>query len=157
MARVAGNLKNDTKTVNIRTLKNVIKIEDGDDFISTMTSLLIIFVILSIASTESQENQINIGQKTTISALKFTGNLHTTSKVISPPIQFNEFRSRIFEWIMLLFLDNFIRTFYDTTYDNVVFVSRGSINNSDENLDQYITLMVSAQKLMIKFTSIYLR
>ena len=54
-------------------------------------------------------------------------------------------------------IDNFIKTFYDDNYDNVVFVSRSSLNNSDESLDQFITLMISAQKLTIKFTSIYFR
>ena len=53
--------------------------------------------------------------------------------------------------------DHFIRTFHDDTYDNVVVVSRSSLNNSDTSLDQFTTLMVSAQKSLIKFTTIYFR
>ena len=45
----------------------------GGQFDSVMALLFVMFGILSISTIESQENQIDDSQKTTISALKFTG------------------------------------------------------------------------------------
>ena len=43
------------------------------EFDFSMTLLFVIFGILSISTIESQQNQLDDSQKTTISALKFTG------------------------------------------------------------------------------------
>ena len=43
------------------------------EFDFPMTLLFVIFGILSISTIESQQNQLDDSQKTTISALKFTG------------------------------------------------------------------------------------
>ena len=43
------------------------------EFDFAMTLLFVMFSILSISTIESQQNQVDDSQKTTISALKFTG------------------------------------------------------------------------------------
>ena len=45
-----------------------------DNFIFILSYSFVLCVILSVNDTNSQQNEDNIGQKTTISALKFTGN-----------------------------------------------------------------------------------
>ena len=45
-----------------------------DNFIFILSYSFVLCIILSVDNTNSQQNQESNGQKTTISALKFTGN-----------------------------------------------------------------------------------
>ena len=117
------------------------------------TCIFIIVLIWTITITNSQIEKQVPSQNSTIIALKFTGmSIYHVNNDIYIKITINGGLA-----FSIFITDHFIRTFHDDTYDNVVVVSRSSLNNSDTSLDQFTTLMVSAQKSLIKFTTIYFR
>ena len=59
--------------------------------------------------------------------------------------------------IALRFTDYFIRTFSDDAYDNVIVLSKDILSKSDTNLEEFITFVVSSQKTLIQFTTIFFR
>ena len=120
-----------------------------------MSTCIFIFVLIwTITITNSQIEKQVPSQNSTIIALKFTGMsiFHVNNDICMYIITINSGLA-----FSIFITDHFIRTFHDDTYDNVVVVSRSSLNNSDTSLDQFTTLMVSAQKSLIKFTTIYFR
>ena len=55
------------------------------------------------------------------------------------------------------FSDIFTQTFYDAKYDNVVFVTKGSINFHDEVFDEYKTIVQSSENSMIRYSVLNIR
>ena len=123
-----------------------------------MSTCIFIFVLIwTITITNSQIEKQVPSQNSTIIALKFTGMsiYHINNDICIYKVDKITINGGLAFSIFIT--DHFIRTFHDDTYDNVVVVSRSSLNNSDTSLDQFTTLMVSAQKSLIKFTTIYFR
>ena len=121
------------------------------------TCIFIFVLIWTITITNSQIEKQVPSQNSTIIALKFTGmyTYHANNGICIYKVDKITINGGLASSIFIT--DHFIRTFHDDTYDNVVVVSRSSLNNSDTSLDQFTTLMVSAQKSLIKFTTIYFR
>ena len=124
-----------------------------------MSTCIFIFVLIwTITITNSQIEKQVPSQNSTIIALKFTGmSIYPLNNDICIYKKVDKITINVGLAFSIFITDHFIRTFHDDTYDNVVVVSRSSLNNSDTSLDQFTTLMVSAQKSLIKFTTIYFR
>ena len=125
---------------------------------SLLINLWILLINLNFANSNSIESENKPFHKSRIAALKTAGN--NGNKSLSNYLQLVRYKitsvaiqtKRIYN-----FSDIFTKTFYDTKYDNVVFVTKAGIESYDEVLEEYKTIVQSSETSMIRYSVLNIR
>ena len=123
-----------------------------------LINLWILCISLNYANSNSIYSEMNLNYKSKITALKIAGNQrnrYVLDDLHSIRYQIENYLAAfvaIQSDIIYDFAGIFTQTFYDAKYDNIVFVSKGSINSHDEVFDEYKTIVQSSENSMIRYS-----
>ena len=123
---------------------------------SLLINLWILLINLNFANSNSIESENKPFHKSRIAALKSAGN--NGNKSLSNYLQLVKIASVAIQTKRIYnFSDIFTKTFYDTKYDNVVFVTKAGIESYDEVLEEYKTIVQSSETSMIRYSVLNIR